>query len=156
MSANDEGREEHECSQSCAIVPCWKVLDRIDARLEADTRGIYIASKTKHAEKWRALRAEGCSIKASWLDRPADDPDIDYAALWHTNVEEAMNARALILYAEEGETAKGSLVEMGAALAKGVPVYYVGPVDLLTALRHPNVHHCRSVEGALQRIAEDT
>jgi hypothetical protein len=46
--------------------------------------------------------------------------------LWRCCVREASTAAVVLLYAEPGETMKGALVEVGAALSAGVPVVVVG------------------------------
>lgn len=92
-------------------------------------RGIYVASKTKHAARWRHLRAAGLPIVSSWIDEaePHQSPSLE--DLWRRNVDEASTACALLVYVEANETMKGALVEIGAALARGVPVFWVGPTD---------------------------
>jgi hypothetical protein len=118
---------------------------------------IYVASKTVHAPKWRDLRASGLDINSTWIDevvdkRPhAEGGAVDHADLWRRCVDEASEARWMLLYAEPGEVLKGALVELGAALANPFcrGVLYVGPPDLLTALRHPRVQHMRDLEHAV-------
>jgi hypothetical protein len=102
---------------------------------------IYIASKTKHAPRWRALRAKGAPIVASWIDmppgRPAEEPD--YGDLWTRCAAEAAGAATLIAYVEEEEQLSGALVEVGIALASGVPVLWCGPTGRHTVTRHAGV-----------------
>ena len=93
-------------------------------------RGIYIASKTKHAPKWRALRANGIPIISTWIDEAGEGETSDYADLWCRCISESKNAAALILYVEEGDVLKGAYVEMGAAVGAGVPVFAVGPIPM--------------------------
>lgn len=119
---------------------------------------IYTASKTTHAAKWRELRDQGARVIATWIDdvvdkRPhAEGGAIDHADLWLRCVAEARAASWTLLYAEPGEVLKGALVELGAALANHRRVAYVGPPDLLTALRHPLVTHFASLDGAIAFI----
>lgn len=101
-----------------------------------ERRGIYIASKTTHAERWRALRTDGLPIVSTWIDEAGLGESASLADLWRRNVLEAANAAALIVYHEPGETPKGALVEIGAAIACGVPVLWVGPQDGQTVVCH--------------------
>ena len=94
--------------------------------------GIYIASKAKHAARWRRLRDdENEPIISSWIDLPPDsgelsngerDVPIDYRELWQNIFDEISRCRVLIAYHEPGEVWKGTWVEIGAALSQGVPV----------------------------------
>lgn len=115
--------------------------------------GIYIASRTRHAEKWRELRASGVEIISTWIDEAGVGETADYADLWKRCILEATEARALILYREDNEPLKGALVEVGAALgsAQWVQVYTVGCDDPkeYSFLNHPFVTPCRSLEAAL-------
>ncbi len=98
---------------------------------------IYIASKTKHAPKWRKLRANGLNIISTWIDEAGAGESIDLSDLAIRCIDEAKSADRLILYCEDADVLKGALIEVGAALAFGVPVFVVGSsYSLQTALRH--------------------
>ena len=90
--------------------------------------GVYIASKTKHAQRWKDLRASGVPIVSTWIDEAGEGETKSYADLWSRCIREAMTAERFIIYAEPGEVLKGALVEMGAAIAAGVPVFSVGEI----------------------------
>lgn len=118
-------------------------------------RGIYIASKAMHGERWRALRASGVPIIATWIDESGEGETSDWGALWTRSVEEAAGAAAVLVYNEPGERMKGALSEIGAALAAGTPVFWAGPdVDPegkeYTVVRHPLVTRCLSFKHALR------
>jgi hypothetical protein len=113
--------------------------------------GIFIASKTRHAARWRALRSAGAPIVATWIDEAEPGQTASEAELWVRCVREAAGAEALILYREAGEELRGALVEVGAALACGVRVYVVGDVEASWKY-HPQVTLCPSVEIALGLI----
>lgn len=116
---------------------------------------IYIASKTKYANRWLRLRARGWPITCSWLTR---FESYDYAHLPDVAeqcVREASESDALILYAEPGDELRGAFMEAGAALASGVLVYLVNEgrwneADLPDLLRHPLVRPVCCVEHALR------
>jgi hypothetical protein len=95
---------------------------------EMGDRKIYIASKTKHAARWRDLRASGVNIISTWIDEAGEGESKDLADLAHRCIAEAANADALIIYAEPGDDLKGALVELGAALVYSVQIFAVGPV----------------------------
>lgn len=118
---------------------------------------IYIASKTKHAARWRELRdAQGYNITSTWIDEAGPGESKDLSDLARRCVDEARKANALILYCESGDfPLKGALIEVGAALGAGVPVFVVGECESLnTALAsHPLWLACDSLEIALKSAA---
>lgn len=114
---------------------------------------VYIASRTKHAERWRALREAGLSVTSGWIDRGTRGEVGDWDALWRSCIREVGVADALLLYAEPGEHLRGALVELGVALAAGIPVVYVGPDETLgTVLHAPGITRASSVESALDGL----
>jgi hypothetical protein len=102
---------------------------------------IYTASKTQHAEKWKALRASGVNVISTWIDEAGPGESSCMIDLWKRCVTEASGADALIVYAEQGDILKGGYVEVGCALANGVPVFVVGPVQG-SWVNHPMVTAC--------------
>ena len=113
-------------------------------------RGIYIVSKVRHAPKWRALRDHGLlPIISTWIDEAGEGETQDLTDLWHRCIAEATSAECLIVYAEPDDVLKGGLVEVGAALGSGVPVYVVGRQPRWTWCEHELVTECASVEDAL-------
>lgn len=115
---------------------------------------IYIASKTRHADKWKALRAEGHNIISTWIDEAGKGESDDLTDLAKRCVNEAKNADRLILFSDDDELLKGALIEVGAALAYGVPVYVVGwSRSFETALnKHPLWRNCFSLREALEAL----
>lgn len=89
--------------------------------------GIYIASKAvAHGPRWRALREQGLPILSSWIDESDPGLTLDWPDLWHRCLTEVAKSSALIVYLEPGEVLKGAWIEVGAALALGIPVIGVG------------------------------
>jgi len=92
---------------------------------------IYIASKTKHAPKWISLREDlsknGIYVISSWIDEHIPGQTKNWTDLWSRIISEIKESKFLLFYAEEEEIQKGSLVEVGIALAFGVPIYWIGP-----------------------------
>jgi hypothetical protein len=94
--------------------------------LAAKKSGIYIASKTKHAPRWRQLRKEGVPIISTWIDESGVGETSCFTDLWRRCIDEARSASMLIVYREPDEVPNGALIEVGAALANGTPVFAIG------------------------------
>lgn len=115
-----------------------------------ERRGIYTASKTKHAEKWRRLRATGLPVISTWIDEAGEGESADLADLWIRCVREASTCQVLILYREPADILKGAWIEMGSALAVGIPVLAVG-IREFTIAHHPGVEHFDGIVSAVAR-----
>lgn len=114
---------------------------------------IYIASKTVHAEKWRALRASGVPILSTWIDEAGKGESPDLSDLWVRCINEAMRASALIAYRQPDEILKGTFIEIGAALAANRKVYLVGFNDgTLSFVKHPRCYLVKDISEALRMI----
>lgn len=116
---------------------------------------IYMASKTKHADKWKALRAGGVNIISTWIDEAGAGESSDLGELaMRCILEASRHVDRVILYAEEGDVLKGAYIEVGAALARGVPVYAVGPVISQTSAfrHHPLWFEGGTLEEALTSV----
>lgn len=119
--------------------------------------GIYVASKVKHAELWKALAKRRLPICSRWLDYA--NTDCDYAKLWSVIVEDLKSCDALVFYIadEDDFPIKGAFVEAGAALALSKPIFIaigdptmdVHGRPLGTWIQHPLVRYCRSLDEAL-------
>jgi hypothetical protein len=114
-----------------------------------EKHGVYLASKAKHGDRWKALRAADLPVRSTWIDEWELGDTHDYADLWRRNITEASTSKVLIAYREPGETMKGALSEIGAAISHGVPVLWVGAEDGYTVSRHKLVTLCLSLEHAL-------
>ncbi len=117
---------------------------------------IYTASRTKHAYRWRYLRSTGANIIATWIDEAGEGESPDLADLASRCVREAAECDAVILYVEPDDHIKGALIEVGAALAHGKPVYCVGTCPSIspTFERHPLWRTASSIEEAKNHIAK--
>lgn len=103
-------------------------------------QGTYIASRAslpERSEAWRKLRdVDGYLIVSSWIDvvtQPLNDNDTKpLHAIWENITQEVTTAERVIVYAEPDDfPLKGTLVEVGMALAVGTPIYLVLPgVDI--------------------------
>jgi len=111
--------------------------------------GIYIASKTKHAPRWRFLRDKvGEPIISTWIDEAGEGETSDFHDLWHRCLTEAAGCRVLIAYREPGEVLKGGWVEIGAALSSGVPVFAVG-LEEFTIAKYRGIRHFPDMKAAI-------
>lgn len=100
--------------------------------------GIYVASKVAHAEMWRDLRTfEKMPIISTWIDELYPE---DMDGLWQRCISEASNAQAFLILRRPEEVLKGAWIELGAALASGVPVYAVG-IEEFTVAKDKRIRH---------------
>ncbi len=116
---------------------------------------LYCASKTKHADKWIQLREKGVGISSTWIDlADVDREGIDLRALWVRCVREVESSTCLLAYREPDEVLKGALVEIGCALAAGIPVVAIGLDPAWTVLRHPLVSSFETLADALKALED--
>lgn len=114
-----------------------------------ERQGIYIASKTKHADRWRFLRDKvGEPIISTWIDEAGVGQTADFNDLWQRCLREATTCQVLIVYREPEDVLKGAWVEMGAALAAGVPVYAIG-LEEFTIAKYAGVKHFPDMKAAI-------
>lgn len=114
---------------------------------------VYVASKTRHAPMWLALRARGIRIISTWIDEAGSGQSACLRDLARRCVAEPAAADATLLYAEPGDILKGALVEVGVALGAGRPVVSVGlPSDWSALASHPLWTRATSLEDALSLI----
>lgn len=117
--------------------------------------GIYIASKTKHAERWRKLRdVYGYPINSTWLDEAGPGESASLSDLWLRCIREASAASALVIYCEKDEVLKGAWIELGAALHAGVQIYAVG-IEGFTVAHHPAIRHFPTMKDAMTAVKKD-
>lgn len=130
-------------------------------------RGVYIASRASipaRAAQWRLLRdILGWHIVSSWIDEAGEGETNDFSDLWLRIVDEIRGAERLIFYVEQDDfPLKGALVEVGIALAAGVPVYVVAPGVVIEGrsrrpigswIDHPLVKLVPNMEVALKGAA---
>jgi len=131
-----------------------KPSDVAGKQASPDGEGVYIASRTKHAPKWRALRDAGVPIISTWIDEAEQGQTADFTDLAERCVSEARDASATIVYREAGENLKGALIEVGAALSAGRKVVSCGEwEDWSCALEHHPKWCCvPTVEDAINYL----
>ena len=85
--------------------------------------GLYVASRTNRAERWRYLRGSGVPIVSSWIDEAGEGETADFSELWRRIEREIRSSVGLLFYADVKDAPwKGAFVEIGMALALGKPV----------------------------------
>lgn len=97
---------------------------------------IYVASKAKHAPMWLAVRQyllpKGHEIVSTWIDEVGKSQTVSYGELARRCIDETRACDILILFCEPGDLLKGTLIEVGAALALGKKVAVVGDCESLS------------------------
>lgn len=124
-----------------------------------DKATVYTASRVRHSLKWIYARENGVHIISTWIDESGEGQSPSMSDLWERCIDESKTANALILYREGDEPLKGALVEVGAALGAGHPVFAVGfdePGDLkmYSFLNHRLVTRCSTLKAAFLLAAE--
>lgn len=125
--------------------------------------GTYIASRASLPERsaaWRRLRdVDGWKITSSWIDEAGAGETANLGSLWARIESEIGRSELLILYVEPNDfPLKGSLIEVGMALAHKIPIRVVAPGVVLEPIslrplgswvRHPLVTFRDTMEEAL-------
>jgi len=116
-----------------------------------ERKGVYFASKVVHAVRWQAMRDAGVITASSWIDEAGEGQTADYGELSERCLNEIAEAERLVLYCQPGEILKGALLEAGAALMAGTPVFLVGECESLSRVfrKHALWHECSSIEEAI-------
>jgi len=110
---------------------------------------------------WRKLQQEVPHVffNARWIKRAEKEEEmqgIDFRDLWGECQEDIKDADIVLVYAEDGDQLKGALVEVGMALAFGVQVMLVTPVEdrhVFGTWMHANgVQWATTMEDAMRRL----
>jgi len=101
---------------------------------------IYIATKFEEGDRAQEvaqmLVGEGHSITHRWWGNDENNAEQACRDMWGV-----MTAEALVFIAEKDLPYSGSLVELGMMLAKGGPVYVMGPyIDKCIFMKLPQVY----------------
>lgn len=121
---------------------------------------VYIASKLKHADRWRKLReqwpAEGIDLHARWHDQESQEDEaqpVDFSIFWLVDEEDVSNSDCVIVYGEADDKLNGALVEAGIAIAHKILVIVVGDSPSFGSWwHHPGVLRAGSLEQAKRLI----
>ncbi len=116
---------------------------------------IYVASNIRFSDFWKKLRDSGVAISSTWIDCAPDLDDTEaISGLWINIFEEIRQSDMVMVKAEEEDTFKGVLVEIGAALVLDKPVYLVGENNNMgDVYHHPLFYKVSSPEEAITHFA---
>ena len=109
---------------------------------------LYVASRASQVrlpEMWRQLRREGWPIISTWIDEAGPGETESMVELWDLIVSEIRSADAMLFYADpESLPLKGAYVEVGIALAFGIPVLAIirNNANVGSWINHPLVDVC--------------
>ena len=121
---------------------------------------VYPASKLYHADKFKMwnLSQKEVYFCARWLQHSYHlTPDTEEHAegFWTENQVDVATADALLVYAEPADLLFGGLVEVGMALAYGLPVFLVGQHRCFSTWQyHQLVCHRTSMDDFLSSASE--
>lgn len=79
----------------------------------------YVSSKLKHRDIWRN---SNLPMTSTWIDGEELFDTEDLNLMWQKYIDEVNACDELVLIYKDGETLKGCLIEIGAALAFDKPV----------------------------------
>jgi len=126
---------------------------------------IYVASTVHHAPKWKQLRTDwlqhGLKIISRWIDMPdlndATATLEDFQRGWEQNFDDIAMANLCVTYTEPEDVLRGALVEIGAMLSWGNPVYLVGHRSDVHGTHgswqfHKHVMHVKDFDDARDQI----
>lgn len=117
---------------------------------------IYIASRTKHANKWINLRNAGHNIVSTWIDEKVPIEDERKQSLAEKFVHEVCDCDVFVLYCEKYDQLKDANVEYGIALGAGKKIVIIDPdsCSYLGSLliHHPTVSIVFNLQSALQIV----
>lgn len=129
--------------------------DFLETKANGGGMKFYVASKTRHAEMWKKLRARGLTVTSSWIDEAGEGETGDYKELWDRIEREVRGSDALLFYADGSDSGwKGAFFEAGIAVGHGIPIYMIldhvkleGITDrpLGSWIRHPAVTMVSSI-----------
>ena len=108
---------------------------------------VYFASKVKHYQKWIAFSHPQIAVSSTWMHHAYNVRD--WPEHWARIIAEIDNSDFLIAYHEPGETPKGALIEIGLAMARGIPIYAINFGSEHTWQWHVRVEIVSSVDEAI-------
>jgi len=99
---------------------------------------LYFASDIRHARKWIDYRNKlypNITVVSSWIDLMKDGEIVNpkeglVKESWENNIKDVLLCDVLVLYAEPGDSMRGSCFEAGVAFTLRKSIVYVG--DLKT------------------------
>jgi hypothetical protein len=125
---------------------------------------LYCASPYTRAKMWRPLHdatilGPDVEIVSTWHNNPVLEKGVspsEFAIHWTRDFEEIRSADALLAYAERLDRPNGTLVEIGYATARHIPVYVVGNYPWGSWKFHPRITHHNTLREAVIDILRST
>jgi nucleoside 2-deoxyribosyltransferase len=116
---------------------------------------IYVASNIRFIDFWKKLRDSGVVISSTWIDHVPERGDKKaISRIWLNCFQEIQQSDMVMVKAEKEDKFKGVLVEVGAALVLGKPVYLVGENNNMgDVYHHPLFYKVSSPEEAITHFA---
>lgn len=122
---------------------------------------VYLASKLYRANEWRLFRAMYLgviTVVSTWHDSDTveqDDANSDEACRlgWIANRDQVIyQADVLIAIGTKTDPLNGTMIEIGMAYGRGIPIYLVGDYPWGTWKILPNVYHVDNVVSAVDHL----
>lgn len=112
---------EHNATAQRTQGEIGMVIERVESK------GIYVASRVRHAEMWRKWRDNaGVPIISTWIDEAGEGETGDFSELWARITAEVLSCERVVFFASQGDPPfKGAFIEIGIALGAGIPVTVV-------------------------------
>jgi hypothetical protein len=143
-----------QCEHCLATGKVAVPVSETEAQGESDLPKIYIASKTKHAQRWIEWRESGVNIISTWIDEAGEGASPDLADLCKRCINECLECDAMIIYREGEDYLKGAFIEMGVALTRKIPIILVGDIlpESSVFTQNGNVFTAETVEETIDDI----
>jgi len=124
---------------------------------------VYCASTLPHANTWSAFtqtHSDKATFTSSWYNNitPNSETPENARIFWPENIQKLRDSQAILAIVEEKDVLRGALIEIGAGLVLGLPIYIVGNrsnFSLSTWQWHPSVRFFSNLEEALSAILRD-
>lgn len=123
---------------------------------------VYLASKFQRGLMWREFLKdlEPFEIVSTWFNGPnvglADsEPPETQLDNWTNDRRQVLSSDLLIAYGTRGDLLNGTMIEIGMAYGKGIPIYLAGSYPWATWTALPNVHTFAYLTGAIGQAKKD-
>lgn len=122
---------------------------------------VYFASKLRHASMWREWKAAAVPLNviSTWHDHEKldeHDRDACYVNWQHNRIQLIHSADLIIAYAERDDPLNGTLVEIGIAVARELPIHLAGGFNWGTWRHFPFVKVYPTLHDILFAITKGT
>lgn len=124
---------------------------------------IYLASKLFRADGWQQFKMNfpEFDIISTWHESPVQQLTEGEAskstcvAGWSLNRTQVLAADALLAYGFKNDALNGTMIEIGMAYGRGIPIYLVGDYPWGTWKHLGFVRHFSSLKLAIEAMRKD-